>query len=338
MPELGTQAWFLRRVLIVAAVFSAVALLWRIADVLPVLFGGILLALALRGLSNPLRRWTGLPDALALTLVILVLLALLGVGGWLLGDQLANQAVQLSDQIPAAIARLRATVEQWPAGNTLLRMLNVQPEDGAKLRTQFAGWIGIGVNAVVKAILILGIGIYTAYVPDLYRRGAVRLFPPHLRPAIDETLSALTKALREWLLGQVITMAAMAALVATGLWLLDVPLALSLGVLAGLVEFIPYLGPILSSIPGILIAFTQGPMLALYAMLMYLLVHQTENHVLQPLVQRWATRLPPALGILAVAVFGLLFGTIGLLFAVPAMVVVMVVVERLYVRRVLEKM
>ena len=138
--------------------------------------------------------------------------------------------------------------------------------DAAALGARLGSWISTSVGAVADAVLMLGIGLYSAFLPELYRRGFVRLFPLSLRAIIDNTLDALTQALREWLLGQLITMVAVGIMITIGLWLIGVPLALTLGILAAMVEFLPYLGPLLASVPGILLGFTQGPMTAVYAM------------------------------------------------------------------------
>jgi len=101
-------------------------------------------------------------------------------------------------------------------------------------------------------------------------------------------------------------------------------------------EFIPFVGPIVASVPGILMGFTQGPQEALYVALLYLAINQVEGNVIMPMVQKWAVALPPALGILSVVGFGTLFGIAGVLFAVPLMVVAMTLLQELYVKRVLE--
>jgi predicted PurR-regulated permease PerM len=115
-----------------------------------------------------------------------------------------------------------------------------------------------------------------------------------------------------------------------GLLAIDVPFALSLATIAALLEFIPFVGPILSVVPALLIAFTEGPTTAVYVALLYLGVQQLEGSVLMPLVQRWAVALPPALGVLAVVIFGVLLGLPGAVFAVPMMVVTLALVRELY--------
>lgn len=131
-------------------------------------------------------------------------------------------------------------------------------------------------------------------------------------------------------------MLAVGLLTGLGLWLLGVPLALGLALVMGLAEFVPLFGPIMAAVPGILMAFTEGPTLALYALLLYVAIQQVEGNLITPLIQRWAVALPPALGLLSIVAFGLLFCTLGIFFATPITVVILVLVKHLYVHDVLE--
>ena len=121
-----------------------------------------------------------------------------------------------------------------------------------------------------------------------------------------------------------------------GLDQLDLPLALTLGLVAGALAFIPFFGPIASGVLAVLLAFMQGPELALYVAILCVVIQQIEGNLLMPLVQRWAVELPPVLGITAAVIFGLLFGLPGVILASPLMVVAMVLVRMLYVEGVLE--
>ena len=111
------------------------------------------------------------------------------------------------------------------------------------------------------------------------------------------------------------------------------PLALALGVIAGLFEFVPFFGPIAAGLLAVLVAFAQGPSEALYVALLFVGLQQLEGSVLVPLVQRWTVSLPPVLGLLAVVLFGTLFGPLGVLVGTPLMVVGMVLVQTLYLHR-----
>jgi predicted PurR-regulated permease PerM len=135
--------------------------------------------------------------------------------------------------------------------------------------------------------------------------------------------------LHRWLRGQLIAMAIVGIATGVGLWALGVPFALSLGLLAGMLEFIAFIGPIAAAVPAILLGFGESPLTALYVALLYLVVQQVEAYVLMPLVQRWAVALPPALAILAVVVLGILIGLPGVLFAVPVVVAAIAIVESL---------
>jgi predicted PurR-regulated permease PerM len=118
-----------------------------------------------------------------------------------------------------------------------------------------------------------------------------------------------------------------------GLLLAGVPLAIPLGILSGVLDFVPVIGPFVAAIPGVLIAFAEGPQVALYAVLVYIAVQFIEGHFVIPLAQKWAVSMPPALALVAIVAFGVAFGLPGVLFALPLTVVAMVLVQKLYVER-----
>jgi predicted PurR-regulated permease PerM len=125
-------------------------------------------------------------------------------------------------------------------------------------------------------------------------------------------------------------MALVGSLTGLGLWGLGVPAPLALGLLAGLFAFIPYVGPIISSVPGILMAATHGPFPAFYAALLYAGVHFVEGNLITPIIQAEVVELPPILTLFATLVFGLLLGPIGVLLAAPLAVVILVIVNTFY--------
>jgi predicted PurR-regulated permease PerM len=187
------------------------------------------------------------------------------------------------------------------------------------------------IAGLAEAIIVLAVAVYLAMSPETYRRGLLRLIPPARRDQTEEALDAAGNALRNWLLGQGVAMLGVGIATTLGLWLVGVPTPIVLGVIAALLDFVPFFGPIVAAIPGVLLGFQESPQTALYAALVYLVVQQLEGNVLQPLAQRWAVHIPPALSLLAVVAFGLLFGIVGILFAVPLAVVTMVLVRKLYV-------
>lgn len=312
---------FMGKALAIAAI---ALLLWfavRVVEVFLIAFAGVLLATLIRSISVPLARIAALPDRLAVVLVALSLVASLAAGIWFAGDQVAAQVEALWQRLPAAIER----VETW------LR----QTKEGAWLAEGFGSLesrLAIGpltlfatttLGAVVNVFLILATGIYFAVDPGLYLRGAASLAPVSVRPAVEAMLTQAGQALKHWLLGHVIGMISMAVLTGVGLSLLGIPYALALGLVAGLLEFVPVLGPVLAALPAVLIALAQDPQFALAVVAFYIVIQQIESYLIIPMAQQWSVSLPPALGLLSVVAMGLAFGFLGVVLATPIIVVVM---------------
>jgi predicted PurR-regulated permease PerM len=324
------------RLLIASLVAAVVALLaWQLADVLLLMFGAIIFAAVLRAIARPLMHHAHWPERIALAVAVLLLLGgLVGVG-WLIGDRIAVQFESLRERLPDALKAATGWLESHPLGVALLEAWR-EAASGDVPWGRIANVASKTVGAVGAIALIAFVGIFLAGDPALYRRGLVALLPPGSRPAVDDALLASGRALSQWLLGQGISMLFVGIATAIGLALLGVPVAMSLGLIAGVLGFIPFFGPIISGVLAVLFAFTQGPQQALYVAILAIAIQQIEGNVLMPFIQRWAVSLPPVLGIMAGVVFGLLFGIVGLIFATPLMVVVMVLVRKLYVERFLE--
>jgi len=330
-PEKG----FVRHVLVAIVLLALAAMIWVTTEAIVIAFGGIVLATVLLSLSMPLTRLTGLAPRWSLLVVVLGLTAIFGLFTWLFGSEVAHQFAELKIRLPSAVGKLRDWLNVSPVGRIVIESLN-QSGANKEAFTQASAMLAATFGAVGNLLLILFLGLYFAIDPTLYRDGLLRLIPVPRRPQVKRALNDSGEALRKWLLAQVIAMIAVGVLTGTALGILGVPLALSLGVLAALFEFVPVIGPIVSAVPGILLAFTKGPEAAIYVALAYIAVQQIESNVITPLVQRWAVKLPPVLGLLAIVFCGLLFGALGVIFAMPIAVVVMVLVKDLYVEDTLE--
>jgi predicted PurR-regulated permease PerM len=181
-------------------------------------------------------------------------------------------------------------------------------------------------------IIMLFVAIFVAVDPGLYHRGLMHLFPHRSRRKAGEVLSATATTLRRWLLMQMVAMLVIGSVTTVVLLLLGVKAAIALGIIAGLLEFIPYVGPILSAVPAIAMALVDGPEKAIYVAIAYTAIQQLEGVVLQPLLMKEGLELPPVITILGQALFSLVFGFLGLLLAVPLLASVMVPLKLLYVR------
>ncbi len=335
-----TLGQFARRVLVFIVVVALALFVWQIVDALLLAFVGLLLAVLLRTLAGPIGRHTPIPMRWAVLIVLVLLVGLVALLVLFAGPGISQQARQFVETVPSSVEQIKTTLGRYGWGRYLLQ--SAEPTQwsmgqGISLFSRITGAASTVFTVAANVVLILFTAIYFAFNPDVYRRGIVLLVPKSKSTRIEEAFDATARTLRHWLLGQLISMASVGLLTTVGLWLAGVPLALLLGLITGLLEFVPIIGPVVAAIPGVLIGLTQGWRTALYASLVYVLVQQLENHAITPLVQRRAVELPPALVILAVVALGLLFGLLGVLVATPLTAVIVVWVRMLYVEDVLGK-
>ena len=192
--------------------------------------------------------------------------------------------------------------------------------------------VSMGGSVVSFFALIVGM-VYFAAQPGVYRRGLLLLAPVKSRPKLGDALDESGKALRYWLGGQLVAMVVTGVLVGLTMWLLGVPAPLGLGLVAGLLDFVPLVGPMIAAIPALLLAFTVSPQTTLFVLIAYTIIQQIEGNIIQPLVQQRAVHLPPAMLLFSLFAASTLFGLAGLILAAPLTVVAFVLVNRLYVTR-----
>ncbi len=187
------------------------------------------------------------------------------------------------------------------------------------------------IAVVTGLFLIMILSIYIGASPDLYRKGMLHLFPHRSRPRANEVLTAIGMTLRKWLVAQLVAMVVIGVVTTIALKLLGVKAALPLGIIAGLLEFIPMVGPILSAIPAVAMGFLDSPEKALFVTLAYVGIQFFENHLLIPMLMKEGVDLPPVLTIIGLAVMSVVFGFLGMLVAVPLLAAILVAVKLLYV-------
>lgn len=327
------EARFVRRVLIVIALVALALFLWLLRDVLLMVFGAVVVATLFRALAAQFERLR-VPPGLALALSVLTIFAIVGGAGALFGAQLLAQTESLSQALPKAWQSLQTRVAAWglPADLTSFKPTGMTSSIAAGAG-QFVMSLGGG---LADTLLIIVGGIFIAASPRFYEAGAIKLIPEAKRDLAGDALNGAGTALRLWLKAQLVAMALIGLLTGIGLWILGVPSALALGLLAGLLEFVPFVGPILAAIPAILIALALDPQLALWTVLLYVLIQHIEGYAVQPIIQSWAVEVPGAVLLFALLACGGLFGPLGIVFAAPLTVVIYVLVKRLYVREALD--
>jgi predicted PurR-regulated permease PerM len=336
-PTFAQKVWI--TVGVITAVFIALFLLWFALKEILAIFAGILLAVFLHGVSQWLADRSFLSRKASLFLTIAILIILFVVAGIFLIPNVVEQSSQLSDQLSASLSSLETRLSNSSVGNIILEQISGLPTlatgNTTSLLSNASSIFSNTMDAFVRAIIALFVGIYLAYEPNTYINGLLKLFPRSRRAHYHEALNKTGYALRWWLVGRLASMAIVGILSVIGLMLLDVPLAFILGLLAGLLAFIPLIGPTLALFPPLLIAFTDSPQKALYVFLLYMGIQFIESYFLTPLIQRKATSLPPVLLIASQVIWGLFAGLLGVMLAAPLAVTGMVLVKMLYVEDVL---
>lgn len=331
-----SQGSFTHRVLIAAGIILGLVvllfLIWQLADVLLVVFGGILLGILLRSLSHWLSQNSRLSEAWSLTIVVGALVLIITLAGWLFAPELADQMAQLSESFPQSIERVREYAPEW-SRPLMARLPSVDDmmSDNSDMLSRVTRIFSTTLGTVANVLVILTIGIYVAAEPHTYLNNFIRLFSINKRERVRDVLYEVHHTLQRWLVGRIASMAVIGVLTTIGLSLLGVPLALTLGLLAAFLEFVPYVGFVISIVPAAMLGLLEGPTTALYVVLLYIGIQLFESYILTPLVEQRAVFIPPALTITVQLIFGVLIGAVGLLFATPLTAVIMVLVENFYI-------
>ena len=334
----GSDGPFIRRVLIFLALAALTALSWQFRELLLLVFGAIVVAVILRTLSNPVSRHIGLPDWAAVLTAVVGIIGVVAGAVWLFGPGVSAEVRNLGETLPEAWRSFQSRFGDSVFWERVSSMFAGAAPSGGALLSGIRGYARSVGAGIADTVVVLVAGVYLAIQPAWYRSGALKLLPQRRRDVVNEAIGQSGDALRLWLKGQLVSMLVVGVLTGLGLWLIGVPSALVLGLLAGLLEFIPLAGPVLAAIPVLLLAMTVGVNTALWAAGLMLLIQQIEGNVLQPLVQRYAVKLPPALFLFALIGFAAMFGAIGIILAAPLTVVVYVLIKRLYVQEALGTM
>jgi len=322
----------IRLVGVIAVFVVILTLLWFTRKVLLLLFAGLLVALVLTSLVNLLKRILKVGQKLGLALALLIVcLAIAGVV-LIAVPAVSQQFEQLSEALPQRIAELRERMENSSTVSAINRNLpdltKMMPSGGGRLTKFFSSTF----EAVSSLVFIIFTGIFAAASPRLYRGMVVKMFSPRLRERADETINRVICTLKYWLLGQSVSMLAVGIITGVALAIAGIPFALTLAIVAGVFEFIPFIGPLMAAIPAVLLAFAGGTEKVLIVLAIFAVIQFTEGNILQPVVQKRAVDLPPVVTLVALLVFGSAFGLLGMFVATPLAAVILVLVEEIYLR------
>lgn len=318
----------------VALLLAAALTLWYLRSLVLLVFAAILFAIVLRSLADLLARPTGLGEGSSFVVATVAAMLTIVLFVAVLGTQLQAQLLELRDRLPELLAPVEDWLGSGDVGEWLVERAEAMVSEGAVM-SRIAGLSGWAVTLLANVVLVAAAGLYIGFRPDLYRGGLLMLFPRRSRQGAAVTLDALGSALQRWLMGQLASMLVVGTLIFLGLWAIGIEAALALAFIAGILEFIPFFGPVLALAPAVALALAVDTTTAIWVLLLYLAVQQFEGNVLNPLIQQQAVSLPPAVTMFALLAFGVLFGPLGVLLATPLAVVCLVVVKQVWVGRVL---
>ena len=314
-------------------VLLALWFLFIIRDIIAIVFGSIIIASALNPVVDRLSA-NGIPRPITIALAYLIIIGGLGATVYFIIPPMIDQLRQLAERLPtyfdsftAIIDNLRNfggqsnvtdnATQNFDAITNFLNNLSTNIFDTTK------GFIG-GFTAMLTVFILT---LYLLLDEDGIKKFFVALLPIKQKTQIQNITHKVGMGLGAWLRGQLLLGLIIGIVAYIGLTLLDVPYALTLAILAGILELIPVIGPIISAIPAILIALSISPSLALAVAIFYILIQEVENKLLVPKVMQKTVGLHPVTIIVVLLIGAKLMGVLGILLAVPVTTMVYIVLK-----------
>ena len=327
------------------ALVLSLYILWQIRNVLMLIFAAVVLATALNTLARQMQK-LGMRRSMALVAAIVLVISGVTISIWLVVPAFITQFEELTQLVPQGIDRLNGWLDQLrqtapqvlepylPDINSLIPQL--QPVANQLLSSSFT-FVSGTLGNLLNVLLVIVLTLMMLAEPDSYRNAFVRCFPSFYRRRIQAILDKSEAALRGWLIGILFNMLVIGTFSGLGLLILGVRLPLANGIFAGLLTFIPNIGPALSVIPPVAIALLDAPWKSIAVLILYFAVQQVETNVLTPYVMAQQVSLLPAVTLLSQVFFATFFGFVGLLLALPLTVVAQVWLQEILVKDVLDQ-
>ncbi|ABA21851.1 Protein of unknown function UPF0118 [Trichormus variabilis ATCC 29413] len=327
------------------AIVLSLYILWQIKEVLLLMFAAVVLATTLNRLAKRFQR-SGVKRGLAVVLAVVIFFAIVIGFFWLIVPPFAEQFNELTYRVPQGFERFNGWINELrtripaqlvpyiPDLNSLIQQ--AQPFINRVLGSSFAIVSG-SLEVVLKVLLVLVLTGMLLADPIAYRKVFVRLFPSFYRRRVDGILDKCEVSLEGWVTGAVIAMGVVGLMSVVGLSILGVKAALALGVLAGFLNLIPNLGPTLSVVPAMAIAFLDSPWKVVAVLILYFIIQQTESNFITPIVMAQQVSLLPAVTLISQLFFVTFFGFLGLFLALPLTVVAKIWVQEVLIKDVLDE-
>lgn len=330
-----TTSTFLRAAIIVLALLF----FYKIAHILAIILLSVVIASALEPAIRKLTHWH-IPRVLAVLLVYLIGLGGFGFASYFLIppllEDMSASLVNLPLLIQRAFEQLAGRVEFLALSDFEPSFQNAVLQAESYLHGIASGFLGLAsfvFGGITSFIFILVISFYLAVQEDGVKNFLRLITPKEYEEYLIRIWQRTQEKFGRWMQGQLLLAIIVGALVYIGLTILQVRYALTLALLAAVFEIIPFFGPILAAVPGVIVASLQAPLLGVFALILYVIVQQLENHLVYPVVVRKTIGIPPLIAIIALLIGGKTWGFMGFVLAIPLAVVLVEIIDDFAARK-----
>jgi predicted PurR-regulated permease PerM len=303
-------------------------------EVWAILFVSLILAAVISPAAATLAKLK-IPRSVSVIIFIIIFFSLIGLIITMIVPPILEQSKQLSANLP----QYSKSLNTWFASaNQYLRLTD---ENFKEVVTAVKGYFAPEkaevfdrvmsfFGGILSFIVMLVISFYLSVEEDGVNRVAKYILPPKFQPFFIDLIAKIQRQIVNWLKGQFVLSLIIGLLVYLALLILGVDYALILALLAFVGEFIPYLGPVLSAIPAVFVAFVASPILGLFVLIIFIIIQQAENHILVPKIMERAVGLNPVISIVALLIGAKLAGIVGVILAIPVTTAIVVIVKEFY--------
>jgi predicted PurR-regulated permease PerM len=306
--------------LAITAIMLSLGLIWIGRVIFLLLFASIVGSVLLTTVASWIHTRFKIKESIALSLFLVLSLAVAALLVWIQGPNAADQFAALEVELPKAAQSLLMQLQSHQWGQWLLQQTpgSDQISSGFSFALTHIGGIVVSSATILAGlVIVLSLSIYFSSEPGMYYNGLRRVIPEEHRETLDACAASVAEILRWWVLAKLISMSMVGILITIGLMIVGVPLAVSLGIIAALMTFIPNVGPLISVIPALLLGLAISPTTGLLTLLVFAIVFTLEGYVVTPLLERNIVRLPPALTLVMQLLLAAIAGPVGVALAAP---------------------
>lgn len=317
----------LKRATVWLGLAGAIALVVLLIQPLLIIFAGLVFASMLDGGVRLLGRVLPIGRPWRLAIVVLLTIVFIAVVFYLTGAGIAQQV----EQLRATLTTQATKLIDWASSIGIMpgkADLNGMAQQALGSFGKITSYLGVAFGALASLIMVLVIGLFIAMEPRLYESGLQWMIPRDMRPRFSGTIEAMTFTMRRLLAGRLFGMALEGVMTGVALAIFGVPMALVLGIITGILAFIPNIGAITSGILMVAVGFSAGMHTGFAAIGIYFFIQTLDGYVIIPMVAKRTVDLPPALTLSSQILAGTLFGLLGLTLADPLTAMIKVALER----------